>query len=73
MSRHSLLHTAGAFAVLAVAVGCMAVIAFGFIAPETMLDTVGVVGYLAATVLMLACAVVAMQYDLRGIIYSTVG
>lgn len=68
MPPRSTLQVLGALGTVAFAVLAASVIAFGFLAPERMLDTVGVVGFFLATAVMVGCAVVANLYDLRGIL-----
>lgn len=68
MSAQSPARFVAAVVVCCAAVASAAVIAYGFLAPEQMLDTVGVVGFGAAGLVMVVCAVVANLYDLRGIL-----
>ena len=71
MPPHSPLAVLGALGTVVLAVIAASVIAFGFLAPERMLDTVGALGFFVATAVMVGCAVVANLYDLRGILADT--
>lgn len=73
MTDSSPLALLGAALTVTVAVLAAAVIAFGFLAPEEMLDTVGVLGFFLAVAVMVGCAVVANVYDLRGILADALG
>ena len=68
MNQRSPLAVVGAVVVLGVAFVSAGVILFGFLAPERMLDTVGVFGFGIAILLMVGCAGIANYYDLRGIL-----
>jgi hypothetical protein len=73
MASHSSIEILGALLTVGVAILATAVIAFGFLAPERMLDTVGVIGFGVAVVAMVGCAIVANLYDLRGILAESFG
>jgi uncharacterized membrane protein YhiD involved in acid resistance len=60
----------GAALVVGVAVLSVGIIALGFIMPDRLFEsTVGLVGFFAAGLLMVVCAVLANLYDLRGILH----
>lgn len=64
----------GAAAVVAVAALCTVVIAAAFLAPERLFgSTVGAVTFFVAFALMIACAVLANVYDLRGMLRDEFG
>jgi uncharacterized membrane protein YhiD involved in acid resistance len=61
----------GAALVVGVAVLSVGIIALGFIMPDRLFEsTVGLVGFFAAGLLMVVCAVLANLYDLRGILHE---
>lgn len=59
----------GAALVVGVAIVCTGVIALGFLVPEQLFDSgLGLAVFFAAGILMIACAVLANLYDLRGML-----
>lgn len=64
----------GAVVVVGIAVVCAGMITLGFIMPDRLFEsTVGLVGFFAAGLLMVVCAVIANLYDLRGILHEEFG
>lgn len=57
-----------ALLVTGVAVLSALVLATGFLDPDWMLDTIGLIPYLGAMVTMLVCAVLSFYFDIPGTI-----
>ncbi len=55
-----------AILVTSVAVLCMLVLATGFLDPDWMLDTIGLIPYLGAIVVMFVCFILSFYFDMVG-------